>query len=103
MKRIIEFLKKTADAVVRAYSWITGFGADKYMHVIAGMAVTAQGISLTNGCCIPVTYKGVYAGNISLINGDWYGLLVKNTNNPADNINIKLSADGTITEGNSAQ
>lgn len=66
-------------------------------------AFTAQGISLTNGCCIPVTYKGVYAGNISLVNGDWYGLLVKNTNNPADNINIKLSADGTITEGNSAQ
>ena len=66
-------------------------------------AFTAQGISLANGCCIPVTYKGVYAGNISLINGDWYGLLVKNTNNPADNINIKLSADGTITEGNSAQ
>lgn len=63
-------------------------------------AFTAQGISLTNGCCIPVTYKGVYAGNISLINGDWYGLLVKNTNNPADNVNIKLSADGTITEGN---
>lgn len=66
-------------------------------------AFTAQGISLTNGCCIPVTYKGVYAGNISLINGDWYGLLVKNTNNPADNINIKLSADGTIAEGNSVQ
>ena len=66
-------------------------------------AFTAQGISLTNGCCIPVVYKGVYAGNISLINGDWYGLLVKNTNNPADNINIKLSADGTITEGNSVQ
>lgn len=27
----------------------------------------------------------------------------KNTNSPADNINIKLSADGTITEGNSVQ
>lgn len=66
-------------------------------------AFTAQGISLTNGCYIPVTYKGVYAGNISLINGDWYGLLVKNTNNPADNINIKLSADGTIVTSNSAQ
>lgn len=37
------------------------------------------------------------------INSDWYGLLVKNTNNPADNINIKLSADGTIIEGNSTQ
>lgn len=66
-------------------------------------AFTAQGISLTNGCCIPVTYTGVYAGNISLINGDWYGLLVKNTNNPADNINIKLAADGTIVTSNSAQ
>lgn len=66
-------------------------------------AFTAQGISLTNGCCIPVTYKGVYAGNISLINGDWYGLLVKNTNSPADNINVKLSADGTIVTSNSAQ
>lgn len=66
-------------------------------------AFTAQGISLTNGYCIPVTYKGVYAGNIFLINGDWYGLLVKNTNNPADNINIKLSADGTVTTSNSAQ
>ena len=66
-------------------------------------AFTAQGISLTNGCSIPVVYKGVYAGNISLINGDWYGLLVKNTNSPADNINVKLSADGTIVTSNSAQ
>lgn len=48
-------------------------------------------------------YKGVYAGTLYYIGGNWYGLLVKNTNNPADNINIKLSADGTITEGNSAQ
>lgn len=49
------------------------------------------------------TYKDVYAGTLYKINSDWYGLLVKNTNNPADNINIKLSADGTIIEGNSAQ
>nr|DAD76912.1 MAG TPA: hypothetical protein [Siphoviridae sp. ct3b712] len=69
-----------------------------YVDNLAGV-----GVPLANGCCIPVTYKGVYAGNISLINGDWYGLLVKNTNNPADNINIKLSADGTITTSNSAQ
>ena len=49
--------------------------------------------------------EGVKEGYVRLSspNGDWYGLLVKNTNNPADNINIKLSADGTITEGNSAQ
>lgn len=49
------------------------------------------------------TYKEIWAGTLHKINGDWYGLLVKNTNNPADNINIKLSDDGTITEGNSAQ
>lgn len=49
------------------------------------------------------TYKEIWAGTLHKINGDWYGLLVKNTNNPADNINIKLSADGTITEGNSVQ
>lgn len=66
-------------------------------------AFTAQGISLTNGYYIPVTYKGVYAGTLYKINDDWYGLLVKNTNNPADNINIKLSADGTVTTSNSAQ
>lgn len=48
-------------------------------------------------------YKEDYAGTLYEIGGGWYGLLVKNTNNPADNINIKLSADGTITEGNSAQ
>lgn len=62
-------------------------------------AFTAQGISLTNGCCIPVVYKGVYAGNISLINGDWYGLLVKNTNNYEDALQVKLQADGTLIEG----
>lgn len=45
----------------------------------------------------------VWAGTLYKINNDWYGLLVNNTNNPADNINIKLSADGVITEGNSAQ
>lgn len=49
------------------------------------------------------TYKEIWAGTLHKINGDWYGLLVKNTNNPADNINIKLSADGTITEGNVVQ
>lgn len=49
------------------------------------------------------TYKEIWAGTLHKINGDWYGLLVKNTNNPADNINIKLSADGTVITSNSAQ
>lgn len=49
------------------------------------------------------TYKEIWAGTLHKINGDWYGLLVKNTNNPADNINIKLSANGTVITSNSAQ
>lgn len=49
------------------------------------------------------TYKEIWAGTLHKINGDWYGLLVKNTNSPADNINVKLSADGTIVTSNSAQ
>lgn len=49
-----------------------------------------------NATVMHCTYKDVYAGTLHKINSDWYGLLVKNTNNPADNINIKLSADGTI-------
>lgn len=58
---------------------------------------------IPNATVMHCTYKDVYAGTLYKINSDWYGLLVKNTNNPADNINIKLSADGAITEGNSAQ
>ena len=49
------------------------------------------------------TYMEIWAGTLHKINGDWYGLLVKNTNDPADNINVKLSADGTIIKSNSAQ
>lgn len=49
------------------------------------------------------TYKEIWAGTLHKINGDWYGLLVKNTNSPADNINIKLSADGTVITSNSTQ
>lgn len=108
-KRIIPAINEV-NALAKGYSTIftpieltTETAQNKTAIDARVAAFTAQGISLTNGCCIPVTYKGVYAGNISLINGDWYGLLVKNTNNPADNINIKLSADGTITEGNSVQ
>ena len=45
------------------------------------------------------TYKDVYAGTLHKINGDWYGLLVKNTNNYEDAIQVKLQADGTLIEG----
>lgn len=45
------------------------------------------------------TYKGVYAGTLHKIGTDWFGQLVKNTNNYEDCICIKLAANGTVTEG----
>lgn len=56
-----------------------------------------------NATVMHCTYKEIWAGTLHKINGDWYGLLVKNTNIPADNINVKLFADGTIVTSNSAQ
>ena len=44
-------------------------------------------------------YKGVYAGTLHNIGRDWYGLLVKNTNNYEDALQVKLQADGTLIEG----
>lgn len=41
MERLKAFLRKALSAFGAAYSWVTGFGADKYMHFIAGIAVTA--------------------------------------------------------------
>lgn len=48
---------------------------------------------------IHCTYKEVYAGTLYKIGGDWYGLLVKNTNNYEDALQVKLQADGTLIEG----
>lgn len=59
--------------------------------------------TVPNATVMHCTYKDVYAGTLYKINSDWYGLLVKNTNNPADNINVKLSADGTIIVNSSTQ
>ena len=53
-----------------------------------------------NDNCI---YNEIWSCTLHKIKGDWYGLLVKNINNPADNINIKLSADGTIVVNSSTQ
>lgn len=45
------------------------------------------------------TYKDVYVGTLHKINGEWFGLLVKNTNNYEDALQVKLQADGTLIEG----
>ena len=52
-----------------------------------------------NAKVMHVTYKDVYAGTLHKINGDWFGLLVKNTNNYEDALQVKLQADGTLIEG----
>ncbi len=52
-----------------------------------------------NAQVMHVTYKDVYAGTLHKINGDWFGLLVKNTNNYEDALQVKLQADGTLIEG----
>lgn len=44
-------------------------------------------------------YKDVYAGTLHKINGNWYGVLVGESNTIAGQLSIKLQADGTIVEG----
>ena len=61
MERLKAFLGKVQSAFKAAYSWITGFGADKYMHDIAGMAVTAAFALVPY--CAPVAFTaGVLVG-----------------------------------------
>lgn len=52
-----------------------------------------------NAQVMHVTYKDVYAGTLHKIGTDWFGLLVKNTNNYEDALQVKLQADGTLIEG----
>lgn len=40
-EKIKDFLKKVWAVLTAIYKWITGFGADKYIHFIAGIAITA--------------------------------------------------------------
>lgn len=44
-------------------------------------------------------YNEVYAGTLHKIGTDWYGQLVKNTNNYEDAICVKVQADGTLIKG----
>lgn len=54
---------------------------------------------VSNAQVMHCTYKDVYAGTLHKINRDWFGLLVKNTNNYEDALQVKLQADGTLIEG----
>ena len=52
-----------------------------------------------NAQVMHVIYKDVYAGTLHKINGDWYGVLVGESNTLAGQLSIKLQAEGTIVEG----
>lgn len=57
---------------------------------------------IPNAQVMHCTYKEIWAGTLHKINDDWYGLLVKNTNNYEDALQVKLQADGTLVEGTSS-
>lgn len=96
------FLEKTSNEVTEMldaikYSYIpvpltaTTLSNKAQLEVFLSKVPTAQ--------VMHVTYKDVYAGTLHKINGDWFGLLVKNTNNYEDALQVKLQADGTLIEG----
>lgn len=62
MERLKAFLGKARSAFKAAYSWITtGVGVDKYLHVIAGIAVTAA-FALVPYCAPFAFTAGVLVG-----------------------------------------
>lgn len=96
------FLEKTSnevtemlDAIKYSYTPVpltaTTLSNKAQLEVFLSKVPTAQ--------VMHVTYKDVYAGTLHKINGDWFGLLVKNTNNYEDALQVKLQADGTLIEG----
>lgn len=95
------FLEKTSnevtemlDAIKYSYTPVpltaTTLSNKAQLEVFLSKVPTAQ--------VMHVTYKDVYAGTLHKINGDWFGLLVKNTNNYEDALQVKLQADGTLIE-----
>lgn len=96
------FLEKTSnevtemlDAIKYSYTPVpltaTTLSNKAQLEVLLSKVPTAQ--------VMHVTYKDVYAGTLHKIGEDWFGLLVKNTNNYEDALQVKLQADGTLIEG----
>lgn len=96
------FLEKTSNEVTEMLDAI------KYSYTPVPLTATASTnktqldlflSKVPNAQVMHCTYKGVYAGTLHKIGTDWFGQLVKNTNNYEDCICIKLAANGTVTEG----
>lgn len=96
------FLEKTSNEVTEMLDAI------KYSYTPVSLTATASTnktqldlflSKVPNAQVMHCTYKDVYAGTLHKIGTDWFGLLVKNTNNYEDAIQVKLQADGTLVEG----
>ena len=96
------FLEKTSNEVTEMLDAI------KYSYTPVSLTATTSTnktqldlflSKVPNAQVMHCTYKDVYAGTLHKIGTDWFGLLVKNTNNYEDAIQVKLQADGTLVEG----
>ena len=96
------FLEKTSNEVTEMLDAI------KYSYTPVSLTATTSTnktqldlflSKVPNAQVMHCTYKDVYAGTLHKIGTDWFGLLVKNTNNYEDAIQVKLQADGTLIEG----
>lgn len=96
------FLEKTSNEVTEM------FDAIKYSYTPVPLTATTSTnktqldlflSKVPNAQVMHCTYKDVYAGTLHKIGTDWFGLLVKNTNNYEDALQLKLQADGTLIEG----
>ena len=96
------FLEKTSNEVTEM------FDAIKYSYTPVPLTATTSTnktqldlflSKVPNAQVMHCTYKGMYAGTLYKINGNWYGVLVGDSNTIAGQLSIKLQADGTIVEG----
>ena len=105
---IIRKVDLGSDGNFGAYDLFSDVAAIKYSYTPVPLTATTSTnktqldlflSKVPNAQVMHVTYKDVYAGTLHKIGTDWFGLLVKNTNNYEDALQVKLQADGTLIEG----
>ena len=105
---IIRKVDLGSDGNFGAYNLFSDVAAIKYSYTPVPLTATTSTnktqldlflSKVPNAQVMHVTYKDVYAGTLHKIGTDWFGLLVKNTNNYEDALQVKLQADGTLIEG----
>lgn len=96
------FLEKTSNEVVEMldaikYSYTPVSFTDTTLSNKAQLEVYLSKIPTAQ--VMHCTYNDLYAGTLHKIGTEWFGQLVKNTNNYEDAICIKVQADGTLIKG----